>query len=65
MINLPAPYKRMRFDRIETTHGIFALYRGYNGRGIGKSVNSFDDYFEYTAEDVGFSKVKSVMVGLC
>ena len=53
----------MRFDRIEVSHGIFVIYGGPNGRGLGKLLDSPSGFSEYTQDDFEFSKVKSVKIG--
>ena len=60
--NLPLPYKKMKFERLELAHGEFVLYSGRNGKGTSKLVFSSGDR-EYSVEEIGFSVVKSVKMG--
>ena len=63
-INLPQEYRRMKMNRIEVAHGIFFLFHGRNGKGRrSQLVDSISGYEELSAEQVGFSSVKSVKIG--
>ena len=61
-IDLPQQYQEMAFDRLELAHGKFVLYSRKNGSGRAKTVESISGYREYSAEDIGFSVVKSVKI---
>ena len=61
-IDIPLQFQEMAFERLELAHGEFVLYSRKNGSGRAKTVESISGYREYSAEDIGFSVVKSVKI---